>query len=659
METINKSETLILYSDQNDPYFNQALEYYLLTELEQYHQIFFLWINAPCAFIGRNQNPWKELKLDKMEANEIPLLRRKSGGGTVYHDEGNLNVSFISPHRKSDGYKNLRVIQAAASKFGLQLQATDRYDLRWQGHKVTGSAFYMYKKRKMHHCTLLVDVDESALWEVLNFEHEAYQSKSVKSIKSPVVNLKKGNDIMSMERIKASVIEAIATEFNLGHVSVHKPQDIVEDWDLLRHYVDGFKSLTWLYGETPDFKYTSETGREYQVKKGQYQGHFFSESLITYFESKSKKDGDKPEGGMNVLFENYNPLTDEMIQIMDKDGHIVHPELKPDIPDEKLLSMYKTMVKSRVTDTKTLQFQRQGRILTYAPNLGQEAAQVGTIAASEKTDWVASAFRELGAWLYREAPLYKILLYWYGNEEGMKMPEDVRILPVSIPIASQLQHATGLAYASVYKGENDVVLGYVGDGGTSQGDFHEALNFAGVMNVPCVFIVQNNQFAISTRRAIQTRAKTIAQKSLAYGIPGYQVDGNDIFAVYAVTKMAVDRARNGEGPTLIEAYTYRLGAHTTADDPTVYRDNTEVEEWQEKDPIDRFRKYLIAQGLWNDEKDEALRKEYEDEVRSTFEEVEKSGLVPLEDVFSYTYEKMTPALENQYKELKRRAEEGK
>lgn len=366
------------------------------------------------------------------------------------------------------------------------------------------------------------------------------------------------------------------------------------------------------------------------------------------------------KGGIEVSIENYNPATDEMIQVMDKNGHIIHPELMPEISNDKIVQMYKTMVKSRVTDIKTLQFQRQGRILTYAPNLGQEAAQVGTIAASEKSDWVASAFRELGAWLYREAPLYNILLYWYGNEDGMNMPEHVKkILPVSIPIASQLQHATGLAYASVYKGEKDVVLGYVGDGGTSQGDFHEALNFAGVMNVPCVFIVQNNQFAISTRRNIQTKAKTIAQKALAYGIPGYQVDGNDIFAVYAVTKLAVDRARNGQGSTLIEAYTYRLGAHTTADDPTVYRDDIEVEAWKEKkDPIDRLRKYLINQGLWSDSEDNKLKEQYEEEVKSTFEKVEKSGPVSLEEVFDYTYAKKTQNLDRQYNELKKKSRGG-
>lgn len=355
----------------------------------------------------------------------------------------------------------------------------------------------------------------------------------------------------------------------------------------------------------------------------------------------------------------YDPLKDEMIQIMNPEGEIIKSEWMPELDDETILQMYKTMVYGRIIDTKVLQFQRQGRILTYAPNLGQEAAQVGSAFAMDEKDWVASAFRELGVWLHRQAPLYNILLYWYGNELGMKMPESVKILPVSVPIASQLQHATGLAYASKYQDLGQVAIGFVGDGGTSQGDFHEAMNFAGVADLPVVFIVQNNQFAISTRRAIQTKVGTIAQKALAYGIPGIQVDGNDIFAMYAVTKEAIDRARSGQGPTLIEAYTYRLGAHTTADDPTVYRDDEEVKEWEKKDPIDRLYKYLLAKNLWDDEKDADYRKEREEFVKAEFKKVEKSDDVTLEEVFDYIYETRTPLLEDQYKTLKKLAEEVK
>jgi pyruvate dehydrogenase E1 component alpha subunit len=344
---------------------------------------------------------------------------------------------------------------------------------------------------------------------------------------------------------------------------------------------------------------------------------------------------------------------------MDQEGIIVKPEWLPDLSDDKLIEMYKTMVYSRIIDTKVLQFQRQGRILTYAPNLGQEAAQVASAFAMDKKDWVASAFRELGVWLHRGAPLYNILLYWYGNEMGMKMPEDVRILPVSVPIASQLQHATGLAFAARYKGDKEVAIGFVGDGGTSQGDFHEALNFAGVADLPCVFIVQNNQFAISTRRSVQTKVGTIAQKAMAYGIKGVQVDGNDVFAMYAVTKEAIDRARDGHGPTLIEAYTYRLGAHTTADDPSVYRDKAEVKEWEKKDPIDRLYKYLLSKGLWDESKDADYREERETFVKAEFKKVEQSEDITLEEVFDYIYESRTPLLEEEYKKLRDYYEEVK
>lgn len=354
-----------------------------------------------------------------------------------------------------------------------------------------------------------------------------------------------------------------------------------------------------------------------------------------------------------MYFEAFNPLMKQQLQIMDAEGKIVRPDLMPEIDKATLLEMYKTMLMSRMVDTKTLQYQRQGRMLTYAPNLGQEATQVGTIAATRHTDWMAPAFRELGAWLYRGAPLYNILLYWYGNERGMNMPEDVRILPIAVPIASQYQHATGLAYASMYRGLDEVTIAYVGDGGTSQGDFHEALNFAAVMNTPNVFIVQNNQFAISTRRNIQTRSETIAQKAIAYGMPGIQVDGNDIFAVYAATKEAVDRARRGEGPSLIECYTYRLGAHTTADDPTKYRSDEEVKAWEPKDPMRRFKQYLIDNDLWSEAQEASELEAYERYVKEEFEKVEASGLVSLEDVFDYHYAEKHPELIAQYEEIKR------
>lgn len=354
-----------------------------------------------------------------------------------------------------------------------------------------------------------------------------------------------------------------------------------------------------------------------------------------------------------MLYDLFDPLKSEMLQIMAPDGTVTRPELMPDIDQGTLLEMYRTMMFSRVIDTKTLQFQRQGRMLTYAPNLGQEAAQVGSAAATLQTDWAAVSFRELGLWLYRGAPLEKLLLYWYGNEEGMNMPEEVRILPVGIPIASQLQHAVGLAYAARYRGLSDIALGFVGDGGTSQGDFHEALNNAAVLNAPVVFLIQNNQYAISVSRRDQSKAGNLAMKAVGYGMPGLLVDGNDIFAVYAAVHEAAQRARQGHGPTLIELYTYRLGAHTTSDDPTIYRTQEEVDQWKAKDPIDRFRRWLIAQGLWSEEQDQELQAKYEAYVRTVFEtQVEKSPPVTLKEIFSHTFEEMPEHLMRQYEERK-------
>lgn len=359
-----------------------------------------------------------------------------------------------------------------------------------------------------------------------------------------------------------------------------------------------------------------------------------------------------------MLIDRYNPLEDEMLSILDKDGKVLNEELVPEIDDEKLLEIYKTMLLTRVADTKALQYQRQGRMLTYAPNKGQEAAQLGSVAAIDKNDWLVPAFREMGAWMYKGVPLEKIFLYWYGNEIGSKFPESVKMLPISVPIASQLNHAAGIAMASNIKGEDEVVVAYVGDGGTSQGEFHEALNFAAVFDAPLIVIVQNNQYAISVPRREQTKTKTLAQKAVAYGIPGIQVDGNDILAVYAATKEAVDRARRGEGPTLIEAVTYRLGPHTTSDDPTIYREDKEVEEWLEKDPLLRFKKYLIDKGLWSEEKDTEQAEEFERFTNETFKRVEVSGEIPLEDIFKYQYAEMTDNLTEQYKDYKDYLEKG-
>lgn len=247
-----------------------------------------------------------------------------------------------------------------------------------------------------------------------------------------------------------------------------------------------------------------------------------------------------------------------------------------------------------------------------------------------------------------------IYLYWFGNERGSRVPDDVNVLPVNIPIGSQYGHASGLAYASkVLKNNKQIAVTYIGDGGTSHGEFYEGLNFAATYDAPMIGIIQNNQWAISTPRRKATKAETLAQKAVAVGVPGIQVDGNDVLAMYAVVKEAAERARKGEGPTLIEAFTYRLGPHTTSDDPTIYRKNEEVEEWKKKDPLIRFKVYMESKGLWDDAKEAKLDEELEAYVKTTFEKVEKEGpIVTIDEVFDHTYATLTDELKEQKEYLK-------
>ncbi len=354
-----------------------------------------------------------------------------------------------------------------------------------------------------------------------------------------------------------------------------------------------------------------------------------------------------------MLLTKYDPLKQQSLQVLDKDGNIVNKQLEPKLDNDKLLEMYRLMSLGRIADIKAVQFQRQGRMLTFAPNQGQEAAQIGPMAAINKTDWLVTAFREFSAMLYHGATLEQLYLYWYGNEMGSKFDDDVRILPINIPIGSQISHAAGIAYASKLQKKDEVAVVYIGDGGTSHGEFHEGLNFGAVFDVPMVVIVQNNHWSISTPKEFQTKSANYAQKAIAYGIPGIVVDGNDVLAMYLATKEAVARARRGEGPTLIEAVTYRMGSHTTNDNPKIYRPDEEVREWETKDPLLRFRQYLLNKKVLTEAKDKKLQDELNDYVLEVFKKVENSGFVPLDDIFTYTYEEMTPELEEQLSDYKK------
>src|SRR6184192_3921889 len=286
----------------------------------------------------------------------------------------------------------------------------------------------------------------------------------------------------------------------------------------------------------------------------------------------------------------------EYLSILDSEGHL-DPALEPKLSPDELRALYRAMILGRRLDERMVRLQRQGRLGTFAPIKGQEASQLGSVSTLRRTDWMVPSFRETAAMLLRGWPIEKLLLLFAGYLEGGQPDESQNDLPITVPVATQLPHAVGLAYAAQYRGDDAVVMAYFGDGATSEGDFHEAMNFAGVWHVPVVFVCQNNQWAISVPIKKQTHSRTLAQKASAYGFPGIQVDGNDVLAVYAASREAVDRARAGDGPTLIECVTYRLGVHTTADDPTKYRTDEEVKFWEQKDPLTRFRAYLEKKKL--------------------------------------------------------------
>ncbi len=333
--------------------------------------------------------------------------------------------------------------------------------------------------------------------------------------------------------------------------------------------------------------------------------------------------------------------------VLDDQGGLVPGAKAPDLSRERLLELYRNMNLIRQIDARMLALQRQGRIAFCGLTTGQEAAVIGSGAAIEKNDWVFPALREAGVALLRGFPISRFFAQMFGNAhdvlKGRMQPmhfadRSVNQVSWSSTIATQLPHAVGAAYAMKLRKDGNVALGYIGDGGTSEHDFHTALNFAGVWKVPCVIVCQNNGWAISVPLAKQTASQTIAIKARAYGMPGVRVDGNDVLAVYQAVKEAVDRARRGEGPTFIEAVTYRMGGHSSSDDPTRYRDSEEVARWQARDPLPRFRRYLEARGFWSEAQEKTLEESLRQEINAAVKEAEAAGPPPptsfLEDVYA-------------------------
>jgi len=318
-----------------------------------------------------------------------------------------------------------------------------------------------------------------------------------------------------------------------------------------------------------------------------------------------------------------------------------------------MLAMYEQMRLIRAFDRKSILMQRQGRMGTYAPFEGQEAAQVGSAMALSERDWMYPSYRDHGASVTFGQRMMRVMLYWMGHMEGSLAPDGKRIMPPCVPIATHLLHAVGTAWASKLKGEADVTIAYFGEGATSEGDFHEAMNFAGVFQTPIVFFCQNNGYAISVPFSRQSASRTIAQRAAAYDIPGTLVDGNDVFAVWLTVREAIERAREGGGPALIEAVTYRYGAHTTADDPKKYRDSSKAKEWREqRDPIERLRLYLMKRDLWNDQVEEQLEQRIAGLVEQDVMEAEAYIKSQATDMFQHVYGDSTWLLEEQEREAR-------
>lgn len=334
-----------------------------------------------------------------------------------------------------------------------------------------------------------------------------------------------------------------------------------------------------------------------------------------------------------------------MKRIIDDKGFFVDAAYEERIDGKLVKELYYHMVRIRTFDRKAINLQRQGRLGTYAPFEGQEAAQVGSALALNDNDWVFPTYRDHGATLTFGKSMVTTFLYWNGRVEGCVAPADRQIFPPAVPIATQLPHAAGAAWAEKKKGTKNAAIAYFGDGATSEGDFHEGLNFASVFKVPVVFFNQNNGYAISVPIEKQMNSKTIAQKSVAYGMPGIRLDGNDCFAVYFETKKAFDNARSGNGPTLIEAVTWRKGAHTTADDPSKYRTEERAKDFV--DPHLRLELFMKNYGYYDDAWIQDIQEKTTQEVEDAVEEMEKFPPPNVEDVFDHVYAEMPAQLAKQ------------
>lgn len=347
----------------------------------------------------------------------------------------------------------------------------------------------------------------------------------------------------------------------------------------------------------------------------------------------------------------------EQVGFLDPAGQPL-AELPPSADLEMLTACYRAMVRLRQFDAKAVALQRTGRLGTYAGALGQEAIPIGVASAMRSEDVLVPSYRDGGALAWRGVALHELLLYWGGDERGSDFAEQRQDFPFSIPVASHCLHAVGVAYAMKLRHEPHVAVCMLGDGATSNGAFYEAINCAGVWQVPAVFVISNNQWAISVPRSAQTAAETLAQKAIAAGMPGVQVDGNDVIAVRHVVGEALKQARGGGGPTLIEALTYRLSDHTTADDASRYRDPAAVEAAWAKEPIIRLRAFLTEAGVWDEAREQGLAATVEQEIEAAVELYLATPAEPPEAMFDHMFATLPPSLLKQRQAVQTDAEEG-
>lgn len=336
-------------------------------------------------------------------------------------------------------------------------------------------------------------------------------------------------------------------------------------------------------------------------------------------------------------------------QILNEKGKIVNEAEAPDLSDEQLQELMRRMVYTRILDQRSISLNRQGRLGFYAPTAGQEASQIASQFALEKADFILGGYRDVPQIIWHGFPLYQAFLWSRGHFEGGRIPEEVHVAVPQIIIGAQYVQAAGVALGMKKRGARTVAVTYTGDGGTSQGDFYEGMNFAGAFRAPVIFVVQNNQYAISTPREKQTAADSLAQKAIAAGIPGIQVDGMDPLAVFAAVHDARERAINGDGPTLIETLTYRYGPHTMAgDDPTRYRTSELDNEWEKKDPLIRFRKFLEKKELWNEERETEVIEQAKADIKAAIKTADSVPKQKVTDLISFMYEEMPQNLREQY-----------